>query len=235
MTLKFKLLSTLLMSAVAATSGSASAATVFNGTLTASEIVGSTPIASGSGSVAATLSGGPGSWKFSFVGDFYNYDFGAYLLPFVQGSPNPPNGTNTPSETTVALGDNTLNFHIHVGARGATGPVAYSVRQPDRENGTEPVIQILSPTHARIVGSWDLNDGEIGGSNPLTQQGNLAHWAPIMAAAQPGDEIDLYFDIHTNAYTGSEIRGQMIAVPEPSSALLALVGVAGFALRSRRR
>lgn len=214
-----------------AASSVANAATHFTATLDAAQIVGTTPIATGTASVTATLTGGPGTWVFSYVGDFFNYDFGAYMVPFVTTGASPADGTPSASASTLSLDDDVRSFHIHVGARGATGPVAYSVRAPDRENGVEPNVQIalLSSSHARISGTWDLSDGQIGGTNPQTQQGSLGFWAPIMAAANPGDEIALYFDIHTNAVPTSEIRGQITAVapvPVPAAAALFATGIA---------
>lgn len=213
------------------------AATQFTATLTAGQIVGVTPTATGTGTVKATLTGGPGTWVFSYVGNFHNYDFGAYMVPHVTTGTSPLDGAVSASATTVSLLDDVRNFHIHTGASGATGPVAYSVRAPDRENGVEPNIEIdiLSPTHVRIYGTWDLSDGQIGGALEQTRQGNLAYWGPILAAAKTGDEIPLYFDIHTNLTPTSEIRGQITAVPEAGAAPLVLLSLAGWAVRARRR
>jgi hypothetical protein len=214
----------------------AMAATQFAATIVPEQIVGSTPTASGSGTATATLTGGPGTWVFSYVADFYGYDFGAYMVPFVTTGTSPADGQPSATATTASLLDDVRNFHIHTGARGATGPVAYSVRAPDRENGVEPNVQIqlLGPTHARITGTWDLADGQVGGTNAQTQAGNLGFWAPIMLAAQPGTEIGLYFDIHTNAFPGSEIRGQIVAVPEPGTWALMLGGLGLVAFTARR-
>lgn len=227
------------LSAMLAASSIANAATHFAATLDAAQIVGTTPTATGTASVTANLTGGPGTWVFSYVGDFFNYDFGAYMVPFVTTGTSPADGSPSATASTLSLLDDVRSFHIHVGARGTTGPVAYSVRAPDRENGVEPNVQIalLSPTHARISGTWDLSDGLIGGTNPQTQQGSLNFWAPIMAAANPGDEIALYFDIHTNAVPSSEIRGQITAVapvPVPAAAALFASGI-GVLGRLRRR
>lgn len=230
-------LTLLALSALLTTIPCVDAATHFTATLTPDQIVGVAPTATGTGFVKATLTGGPGTWVFSYVGDFHNYDFGAYMVPHVTTGTSPLDGAVSATATTVSLFDDVRNFHIHTGASGATGPVAYSVRAPDRENGIEPNIEIdiLSPTHVRIYGTWDLSDGLVGGTVPQTQQGNLEYWGPILAAAKTGDEVPLYFDIHTNLTPTSEIRGQITAVPEAGAAPLVLLSLAGLVVRARRR
>jgi len=44
-----------------------------------------------------------------------------------------------------------------------------------------------------------------------------------------------YFNIHSNAFPGGEIRGQLQPVPEPATLILLGTGLAGAALRSRRK
>ena len=43
----------------------------------------------------------------------------------------------------------------------------------------------------------------------------------------------MYFNIHTSAFPGGEIRGQIFVVPEP--AMLGLLGTGVLALMARRR
>jgi hypothetical protein len=230
---KFVLISTLATLSIA----SANAATMFNATIDASQIVGGSK-STGTGTATATLVGGPGNYSFQYSAEFTGFDFGALMVPYVRDGLLLDNLSPSASATatTPETGDDVQNFHIHLGATGFTGGVVYSVRQPDRENGTDPVIELLANGNARITGSWDLADG-----NPLTPGTNTgvgsleSFWAPVMLAAQPGQAIGLYFDIHTNDFPGSAIRGQITAVPEPGSIALMFAGLGALAAVARRR
>jgi hypothetical protein len=219
-----------------ALASTAQAATQFKATINAAQIVGGST-STGTGTATATLVGGPGTWSFQYVAEFTGFDFGALMLPYVRDGVLLANNSPSAEATTVDTGDDVQNFHIHIGAAGFTGGVTYAVRQPDRENGSDPVVELLSDGRARISGSWDIVDGNTGTSGTNTSAGNLeAFWVPVMQAAQPNQAIGLYFDIHTNAYPGSAIRGQITAVPEPETyaLMLAGLGVLGWAARRKQ-
>jgi hypothetical protein len=44
-----------------------------------------------------------------------------------------------------------------------------------------------------------------------------------------------YFNIHTNQFPGGEIRGTLLATPEPGTLLLLAAGLAGVGVRTRTR
>jgi hypothetical protein len=219
-----------------ALAASAQAATQFKATINAAQIVGGST-STGIGTATAMLVGGPGTWSFKYVAEFTGFDFGALMLPYVRDGVLLANNAPSADATTPDTGDDVQNFHIHIGSPGSTGAVTYSVRQPDRENGSDPMIELLANGKARISGSWDIADGNTTTSGTNTSEGNLASfWVPVMLAAQPNEAIGLYFDIHTNAFPGSAIRGQITAVPEPQTfaLMLAGLGVLGWAARRKQ-
>jgi hypothetical protein len=58
----------------------------------------------------------------------------------------------------------------------------------------------------------------------------------ILSAPQAADLLAglWYLNLHTSAFPGGEIRGQVLAVPEPGTMTLVAVGLVGMAARRRR-
>ena len=101
--------------------------------------------------------------------------------------------------------------HIHRGAFGTNGPVVHDLDGRSFYAGT---------TEGTITGDWRFDDAV----NPLTD-----------ALAQDLLAGNTYFNIHTQFSRPGEIRGQIEAVPEPTTiAGLALAG-AGFSYFRRRQ
>jgi len=130
--------------------------------------------------------------------------------------------TSLPSATTAA--------HIHCCTPpGANAGVATAVP-------SFPGFP-LGVTSGTFLNTFDLSAASTYNPAFVTAQGGTV--AGARAAFLAGLQNGLtYFNIHTNAFGGGEIRGQLQAVPEPAMLVLlgtGLAAVAGRTLRRRRR
>ncbi len=117
---------------------------------------------------------------------------------------------------TPAADDNIVGLHIHNAAPGANGPIVFGIFNPSHD--TSRVITTMTDGTIRFAGAWDASD---------TDAANLADQLANLKNGQ------LYVNLHTNAFPGGEIRGQI--VPEPSTSLLATLAFGGSLLSLRRR
>ena len=138
--------------------------------------------------------------------------------------------SGTPVDQITNPNDATL-LHIHNEARGVNGPVVFGIFNPNDDN--DPNVTFNPDGSTTISGVWDPDEG----SQPLS------NFVDRLLAAEPGEDVDLYWNLHTVADPAGAIRGQIVAVdapetrvPEPISSIgLILFGSGALLLKQRQK
>ncbi|HXJ55197.1 MAG TPA: CHRD domain-containing protein [Verrucomicrobiae bacterium] len=126
--------------------------------------------------------------------------------------------TMTINGTFSGLSGNSTAAHIH----GPSGPFPASAS----------VIYDFTPGGLNLA-TLGSTSGGINGSFELVPKANGAYTvAQQMADLNAGQ---WYVNVHSTTFGGGEIRGQILAVPEPSTWLLAGLGVASLLVLRRRQ
>jgi len=131
------------------------------------------------------------------------------------------------SDTFSGLTAGTTASHIHccTGAPG-TGTAGVATQTP---SFTGFPLGVTSGTYSMLfdmtqASTW--NPAFIGAGTPATAE------AALVAGAALGDA---YLNIHTSNFPSGEIRGFLVATPEPGTMALAIAALAGLFLISRAR
>ena len=123
-------------------------------------------------------------------------------------------------------------IHLHNGFAGATGPHVLNIFGVPSEDDADVVIDFDNDIISGVYDDSDAidpNTGELFDQNsPLTTK-LLSNFVDDLQGQQ------IYVAIHTAGQDGNiAIRGQLTAVPEPSSVVLVLAGVMCCGLRRKR-
>jgi len=136
-------------------------------------------------------------------------------------------GLDVTDSQTASPADNLIAGHIHAAANGAPGVNSAVVwgffGSPFNDNNPNDVMitPLANGVGGTITAKWDAPEG-----NNTTLTAQLAN---ILAGRS-------YINLHTTTFQGGEIRGQINAIPEPSSMALVAVGelgLIGYAARRR--
>ncbi|MDH6098085.1 esterase-like activity of phytase family protein, partial [Anabaenopsis sp. FSS-46] len=102
------------------------------------------------------------------------------------------------SPQTPDPSDDVTMLHFHQALRGANGPVVFGILNPDQDPDLS--FSFNADGSTTLNGIWRESD-------PATKA--LSEFVPTLLNANIGDEVDLYFNVHTVGNRSGEIRGQL--------------------------
>jgi serralysin len=111
--------------------------------------------------------------------------------------------TGGPPQTPTTL-DDVTSTHFHNEARGMNGPVVFGQISPDQDNDDLAIVPNADGSWT-VSGRWETTD-------PANQP--ITNFAAVLGSATVGSDVPIYFNVHTNQFTGGEIRGQLVAIAD---------------------
>ncbi len=102
---------------------------------------------------------------------------------------------------TTDTGDDVTGIHFHNAARGEGGSVVFGIVGPEQDTD-DRTISINDDGSTTISGVWETTDTEASES--------LTNFVADLQAANTDEDVDLYFNIHTEEFPMGEIRGQVM-------------------------
>jgi hypothetical protein len=103
---------------------------------------------------------------------------------------------------TAFEGDDVTNMHVHNQARGVNGAVVFGQFGPAHDTDDLRIKENADGSWA-IAGKWEPSD-------PAST--SILSFAAALDAADPGSDVPLYFNIHTDDFPAGEIRGQWVTL-----------------------
>ena len=118
-------------------------------------------------------------------------DFGAFI------------GDGTPQ--TKDTSDDVTRLHIHTGDRGENGGVAFGILDlvdpaADGQDSDDLKITVNDDGSTTLTGIWEETDPALISLSEFTEE---------IQNAAPGEDIGLYWNVHTEEFPGGAIRGQL--------------------------
>ncbi|HEX8233958.1 MAG TPA: CHRD domain-containing protein [Caulobacteraceae bacterium] len=111
-----------------------------------------------------------------------------------------------PSQT-ASTADDVHGVHVHSGPSTGSGGVVFGQREPESDND-DFFADIRANGSTTFGGVWETTDPA-----PVS----LSSFAPELNSAAIGAEVGLYWNIHTTAFGGGEIRGQWVCIADDAA------------------
>jgi hypothetical protein len=105
---------------------------------------------------------------------------------------------------TATTADDVTSHHVHNAARGVNGAVVFGQISPAHD--ADDLVIVPNPDGSWTVsGRWETTD-------PANV--SIANFASQLGSSPVGSDVSLYFNAHTRAFPGGEIRGQWVTLAD---------------------
>ena len=160
------------------------------------------------------------------------------------GQEIPPTSSTATGSGTVTFDDATNVLSVNLNWAGLTGPgvqahIHCCVGTPPGNAGIALDLWLIGspqPATGTYSASHDLDLGNPFRAAFTTANGGTTLGAfAALSAAMTANQGRAYFNIHTDAFPGGEIRGNLSLVPEPGTMLAFLSGLGALLLHRRLR